>query len=49
MLNKCYTTREIAKIAHVSFTYIKKIRQKLTGEINENLGDDKKSIPFSFI
>ncbi len=35
---------EIAKQAHVSFTEIKKIRNKLTGEVNE---DDKKKNPLS--
>ncbi len=34
LLNKGYVTMEIAKIAHVSFSYIKKVRQKLTGEVN---------------
>ena len=44
LLKKGHTTREIAKIAHVSFSYIKKIRQKLTGEVNEEQqqGDQKK-------
>ena len=35
LLKKGYVTREIAKIAHVSFSYIKKVRQKLTGEVDE--------------
>src|SRR5215218_4170207 len=41
LLKKGHTTREIAKIAHVSFSYIKKIRQKLTGEVDEENGDPK--------
>ena len=36
LLNKGLTTREIAKQAHVSFTEIKKIRNKITGEVNED-------------
>ena len=49
LLNKEHTTREIAKTAHVSFSYIKKTRAKLTGEANEvQQGDQKRkalSIP----
>ncbi len=41
LLNKGYNTREIAKMAHISFSYIKKIRQKLTGEVNEEKDDPK--------
>jgi hypothetical protein len=47
LLNKGHTTREIAKMAHVSFSYIKKIRMKLTGEISENLGDISNNKPLS--
>ena len=36
LLNKGQTAREIAKQAHISFTDIKKIRMKLTGEVNED-------------
>jgi hypothetical protein len=36
MLNKGLTSMEIAKRAHVSFTYIKRIRAKITGEVNED-------------
>ena len=36
LLNKGLSAREIAKQAHVSFTYIKKIRMKLTGKVNED-------------
>ena len=35
-------TREIAKMAHVSFSYIKKIRMKLTGEVNEEQHEGSK-------
>lgn len=31
-----------------SFTFVKKARTKLTGEVNESLGDDSKSKPLSF-
>jgi hypothetical protein len=47
LLKKDCKAREIAKITHVSFTYIKKIRMKLTGEVNENLGDDAKNKPLT--
>ncbi len=37
LLNKNYTIREIAKSAHVSFSYIGNMRKKLAGKvINEN-------------
>ena len=35
LLKKGHKTREISKMAHVSNTTIKKIRAKLTGEVNE--------------
>ena len=35
LLNKGHTARQIAKVAHVSFSYIKKIRIKLAGEVDE--------------
>jgi hypothetical protein len=38
--------REIAKQTHVSFTEIKKIRNKLTGEVNEKPQKEKSlSVP----
>jgi predicted transcriptional regulator len=45
MLNKGHSAREIAKQAHASFTDIKKIRNKLTGEVNEE--PQKKTISVS--
>jgi hypothetical protein len=36
LTNKGLSARENAKQAHVSFTYIKKIRMKLTGKVNED-------------
>ncbi len=47
MLNKEHTTREIAKMARVSFSYIKKIRMKLTGDANEEKEDGQKKKPSS--
>jgi hypothetical protein len=44
LLKKGHKTREIAKMAHVSFSHIKKIRMKLTGEVNE---DNQKRKPLS--
>jgi hypothetical protein len=38
MLNKGLTSREIAKQQHVSFSYIKKVRAKITEDV-----DDKKN------
>ena len=35
LLNKGLPVREIAKQGQVSFSYIKKIRAKITGEVNE--------------
>ncbi|MER5175132.1 MAG: hypothetical protein ABJB76_06550 [Candidatus Nitrosocosmicus sp.] len=32
LLNKNYTLREVAKMAHVSFSFISKIRKKIAGE-----------------
>ena len=44
LLKKGYKTREIAKLAHVSNTTVKKIRAKLTAEAKEEQeqGDQKK-------
>ena len=44
LLKKGHKTREIAKMAHVSNTTVKKIRQKLTAEAKEEQeqGDQKK-------
>ena len=42
LLKKGHKTREISKMAHVSNTTIKKIRAKLTGEVNEEKDDQKK-------
>jgi transposase len=42
LLKKGYKTREITKMAHVSFSYIKEIRQKLTGEVKEEKDGPKK-------
>jgi hypothetical protein len=36
LLNKGLPVRETAKQALVSFTYIKKIKMKLTGKVNED-------------
>jgi DNA invertase Pin-like site-specific DNA recombinase len=36
LLNKGIPVREIAKKAHVSFTYIKKTRAKITGKADED-------------
>ena len=46
LLKKGHKTREIAKMAHVSNTTIKKIGAKLTGEANEEK-DDQKNKPLS--
>ena len=35
MPNKGLTSREIAKQQHVSFSYIKKVRAKITGDVDE--------------
>jgi DNA invertase Pin-like site-specific DNA recombinase len=42
LLKKGYTTREIAKMANVSNTTIKKIGQKITNNDNEEKSDQKK-------
>ncbi len=47
LLEKNHTTREIAKIALVSFTFIKKVRMKLTGEVIEEKQNDQKKKPLS--
>ncbi|MDP9015708.1 MAG: hypothetical protein M3M87_02980, partial [Thermoproteota archaeon] len=47
LLNKEHTAREIAKMARVSFSYIKKIRMKLTGDANEEKEDGQKKKPSS--
>ncbi len=47
LLNKGHTTREIAKQARVSFTDIKKIRMKATGEVSEKQQEDQKRKPLS--
>ena len=43
LLNKGHTVREIAKQAHVSFTYIKEIKMKITGDAKENQNVDAKN------
>jgi transposase len=35
LVKKGHTTRQIAKMAQVSFPYLKKIRQRLAGGFNE--------------
>jgi hypothetical protein len=47
LLNKGLPVREIAEQAHVSFTYIKKIRAKITGEVDKDEKEKKNplSIP----
>ena len=48
LLNKGHMARQIAMTAHVSFSYIKKIRIKLTGEVEVHQDDEKRkplSIP----
>jgi hypothetical protein len=44
LMNKGLTAREIAKEVHVSFTYIKRIRAKITGEGNEDEKEKKKTL-----
>ena len=46
LLKKGHTTREISKMAHVSNTTVKKIRAKLSGEVNEEK-DEPKDKPLS--
>jgi hypothetical protein len=45
LLNKGHTAREIAKQAHLSFTDIKKIQMKITGDVDG--GDKEKKKPLS--
>ena len=44
LLNKGLPSREIAKQAHVSFTYIKRIKAKITGEGNEDEKEKRKTL-----
>lgn len=44
LLNKGLPVRDVAKEAHVSFTYIKKIRAKLIGELNKDDKEKKKTL-----
>ena len=49
LLTKGHKTREISKMAHVSNTTIKKIGEKLTGEVkDEHQQGDQKRKPLSF-
>ena len=45
LLNKGLPVREIAKQAHVSFTFIKKTKEKITGEGDEDKKKKTLSIP----
>jgi hypothetical protein len=45
LLNKGLTPREIAKQQHVSFSYIKKVRAKITGEVDKDEKKKTLSIP----
>jgi hypothetical protein len=45
LLNKGLPVRKIAKQAQVSFTYIKRIRMKLTGEVDKDEKKNPLSIP----
>ncbi len=47
LLNQGISVPQIAKQAHMSFTDIKKIRQKLTGEVSEEHQEDQKKKPLS--
>ncbi len=49
LLNKGHTAREIAKLAHVSFTYIKEIKLKIPGDVKENQSDVEKNKPLSSV
>ena len=42
LLNKGHSAREIAKVAHVSFSLIRKIRMKLAGGVDEEQNEDQK-------
>ncbi|MDP9016223.1 MAG: Trp family transcriptional regulator [Thermoproteota archaeon] len=44
LLNKGHTAREIAKLAHVSFTDITRIKRKVTGECVEDDIEKAKSM-----
>jgi hypothetical protein len=46
LLNKGHTAREVAKQAHVSFTDIRRIRDKITGDSDRD-GDDEEKKPLS--
>ena len=45
LLNKGLPVREIARQAHVSFSYIKKTKAKITGEVDEKEKKNPLSIP----
>ncbi len=47
LLNKEHTARQIAKVAHVSFSYIRKIRMKLAGEVDEEQKEAEMKKPLS--
>ena len=47
LLNQGNTARQIAKVAHVSFSYIKKIRMKLAGEVDEEQKEVEMKKPLS--
>lgn len=47
LLNKEHTAREIAKVAHVSFSYIRKIRMKLTGGVDKEQKEVEMKKPLS--
>ncbi len=47
LINKGHTARQIAKAAHVSFSYIKKIRMKLAGEVDEEQKEVEMKKPLS--
>ena len=49
LLKKGYKTREITKMAHVSNTTVKKIRQKLTGEAKEEQEQEHSFLVFYLI
>lgn len=46
-LNKGHTARPTAKVAHVSFSYIKKISMKLAGEVDEEQKEVEMKKPLS--
>ena len=47
LLNKGHSAREIAKVAYVSFSLIRKIRMKLAGGVDEEQNEDQKKKPLS--